>query len=454
LIELRFPTTAMAMAAFAVAGSVGASASEQAWSWPITVGRGADLSPPVLAASPRHGATIAWRKGFPGALVARRISPGGALGPPRVVAQRTNRAGPWIALSRSGATIVVWYDDKGFLLARRISLSGTLGRVVQIAPVAAVGEDGFQASVAVDRAGNATIAWPRLVVRATDPYGGLEYLSATVHARRLMANGRLSPVIDLPTGGRLASRPSVAVGSSGRATVTWQLFQAPLSIHAATIGPSGAVGPARELTRSAPPLPGYPYELAANARGDIAVVWISAQVMARRIGAGGTLGPVHTVGPVETGEYTLPLDVGIDRAGNATVVWQNAPLESPGNLIRSRRIETMDRRGPLWKLYDAPFGAMEPRVAVDAGGTAVAAWVRVTMLGDDYVYSLKVRTISRRGKAGRTRTIAPRSLGFISAPELVMDERGVVTAAWSDTLDRRDPRIVIRTARLRFASRP
>lgn len=452
LIELRFPTGAMAMAALVVSGLAGPSASVKAWSRPMTVGRGADLSPPVLAASPSRGATVAWRRDFPGALVARRISPAGSLGAPRLLASRTSRAGPWLALSRAGTTIAVWYDDKGFLLARRMARSGSIGRVVQVSPVPAVGDYGLQASVAVDGAGNATIAWPRLVVRETDPYGGVEYLSATVHARRLMANGRLSPVIDLPSGGRLASSPRVAVARSGRASVTWQVFrQDPVSLYAATIGRNGSVGPARELTQSAPPLPGYPYELASNARGDVAVVWISAQVMARRIAAGGKLGPVDTIGPVKTGEYTLPLDVGIDRTGNATVVWQNAPLESPANLIRSRRIDTLDRSGALRKLYDAPLGAMEPRVAVDAGGTAVAAWVRVTMTGDDPAYSLKARAISRRGQIERTRTIAPRSLGFISAPELVMDEHGIVTVAWWDLLDRRDPRIVIRVARMHFA---
>jgi hypothetical protein len=58
------------------------------------------------------------------------------------------------------------------------------------------------------------------------------------------------------------------------------------------------------------------------------------------------------------------------------------------------------------------------------------------------------RRVTRKGTLGKTRTIAFSRAAKLSAPRVVGDARGVVTAAWLDVLDRRYPQALIRVARI------
>jgi hypothetical protein len=419
------------------------SASQAAWSPPRTVAHGFSdaLGAPVLATSARHGATVAW---LDGDLFARRISRDGVRGPRRRLARRIDKA-PSIAVTRSGGTVAVWSEDDA-LWARRLSPGGKLRRVQRITDPGGAGNYPPEinvavdaANVAVDAAGNATIVWARVVVRSLgDPHNPFETISATAHARRLTAKGKLGPVIDLPGGG-LNSRPVVAVAPSGQATVAWWHYDASSgsSIRVAEIGGSGIVGTGRDIAPA-----GGRADFTLDERGNVTVAWASSDLMAQRLGAGGALGAIHVLGPIDLGESEDSPRIALDRAGNATVVWLTAPGWS-ANSILSRRIGADDTLGPLWNL--AARGGEEPDVAVDPGGNATATWVGMTPGGNSAILS---RRVTRKGTLGKPRTIAFSRAAKLSAPRVVGDARGVVTAAWLDVLDRRYPQALIRVARI------
>jgi hypothetical protein len=240
--------------------------------------------------------------------------------------------------------------------------------------------------------------------------------------------------------------PVVAVGPPGQTTVAWENSDASTgsSIRAAEIGGSGIVGTVRAIA----PAGGRAF-LTPDEYGNVTVAWLSYDLLAQRLGllaqrlgAGGAPGTIHVLGPIDIGESENFPRIAVDRAGNATVVWLTAP-EGSANTVLSRRLAVDDTVSPLWSL--APRGGAEPDVAVDPAGNATAIWVGMTPSGYGAILS---RRVTRRGRLGKTRTVTFRRSAKLSAPGVIADARGVVTAAWLDVLDRRFPQALIRVARL------
>ena len=182
-------------------------------------------------------------------------------------------------------------------------------------------------------------------------------------------------------------------------------------------------------------------ELGVDAHGNATIVWISSAVVARRILAGGALGPLLVLGPISPGFYDEPsLGVAVDRAGSATVAWQ---AESWLSTILSRRITVNDTLGPPWTLS---VKSDESDIAVDPAGNATVVWVR-SQSAVGYDYAIRARRVSRHGRLGTGRTVGSARSAALSGPKVIADARGVVTVAWRDALDRRYPQALIEVAR-------
>jgi hypothetical protein len=442
----RFSTAATATIAL-VAATLGPAAtdSEAKWTRPLTVARCDCLGFPVLTTSARWGSVVAWQD-TDGRLTARRIRRGGTLGRKHTLAKRAMELDDewaWIATGRSGASVAVWQawegDHAGGIRARRLTRRGKLGRIHRIAPTGPAG-GGLDGGVAVDAAGNATIAWGAAVSYGAGSPDQRPAPPTTVRVRRLTAKGERAPTINLRLGEGDNDHPRVAVAPSGRATVTWRFCCGVSSIATTTIGRNGKAAVARDLSGSGG---GSEPELAMDARGNAIVVWSGSFVMARRIYAGGALGPVHVLGPGDS--YDSDPRVAFDRAGNASVVWWDS------NSIQFRRIGADDTLGPLANLSgpgsNTP-GLREvesPAVAVDSGGNATAAWLRGAPTPTDTSGRIQARNVAPGGELGAITTLF--SGARLSAPKIVADARGVVTVAWSESRPRYDG-ATIRVARL------
>jgi hypothetical protein len=434
-----------ATATIALLATLGlANVSEAAWTPPFKVARCECSGYPVLTTSEWGGSIVAWQE-WDHALIARRIDRNGTLGWKRTLAERARLLsadaldGGWIATGPSGATAMVWEDHPdfvatGYIRARRLTRRGKLGRIPRI------GRDvsgGIDPAVAVDDAGDATITWIPIIAPSSQDQGPFRNI---VQARRLTARGGLGATLDLsrdfssPLGWN--SSPRVAVAPSGRATVAWSSPGG--AIAATTIRRNGKVAAVRDVIDEA----GRP-ELAVDAQGNAIVVWIGSAVMARRIYAGGMLGPIHVLGAGSQSD-TRPR-VAVDRAGNASVVWEDS------GTIRFRRIGKSETLGPVMNLSAPalePLRSGSPAVAVDSAGSAIAAWVGPS--SGSTSYAIQARRVTPDGELGAIRELSDTSR-LLSRPKVVADSRGVVTVAWSESRDQM--RTFIRAARLVQATR-
>ena len=120
-------------------------------------------------------------------------------------------------------------------------------------------------------------------------------------------------------------------------------------------------------------------EGAADARGDVVVIWTervasTSRLLARRVHPDGTLGPVLTI----SDGTMLPVqrDVVVTPAGRALVVWNESTTGAAPRFLRARWIEADDALGSQILLRNAGVGASaeDPVATVTTDGDAVAAW--------------------------------------------------------------------------------
>jgi hypothetical protein len=402
---------------------------------------------PLITTFARGGSIVAWQEddGRLSALRARRVHRDGTLGRRLTLAKRAvpfSDEWEWIATGRAGATVAVWEDPEdvegGGIRARRLSRRGKLGPVHRIA-ASTLG--GLDAAVAVDADGNATIAWSRVFHPSSQDTEPLP--PTTVHVRRLTAKGELGRTVTLRLGDGFNDHPRVAVAASGRTTVAWGFCCATSSIGATTIGSNGKIAPVRDISSGAG---GSEPELAMDARGNAVVVWAGRDLMARRIYAGGALGPLQVLGSGQWADSDPR--VAFDRAGNASVLWRHT------DTIQFRRISADGTLGPVTNLSGPPGPhvpgvgqVFSPALAVDPAGNATVAWSKATRHPDPSgATALQVRSVAPTGELGAIRTLASSPVG-LSRPKIVADKRGVVTVAWSE-FSRHHDKATIRVARL------
>jgi hypothetical protein len=421
-----------------------------------TVARCECPSNPLLATSGRQGSIVAWQEGYNESLVARRIRRDGKLGRKRKLAGRTKTSsdeGAWLAAGPSGAAVAVWEDNGGGIRARRMTRSGKVGRIHQIAvagSLVAEGGSDLDVDVAVDARGDATIVWsPVKDASSQDP----EPFRANVYARRLTARGRVGRRLTLPVdpGVYSGGSPRVAYMPSGKTVVAWG------GVFAATVGVGGNV----VLGGGSDP------QLAIDARGNATVVWRYGASMggmeqfglrARRLYAGGGLGPLHAIS--DTRIYLGDVHrLAVDGAGNVTVAWRDFAED----IVRLRRIGADDTLGPVVDLsapgvgaeaYQARLENAAPALAIDSARNVTTAWMRLLPPAGNPAYTIEARGMAGNGALGSIQTLAYPTT-YASDPKVVSDAPGVALVAWSDGHQRyggdtiRVARLVSKEARAR-----
>ena len=430
--------TRLSIGCVAVVGGLAfASAAQAGWSHPETVAR-ALAQRPALAASPKHGATVAWVQNPP-AMTARRLGPGGELGPVKVFSDPVSDldATPQVAVAASGATVMVWSvwerdnstgESTSTLFARRMSARGKLGPILEIAHQPDADSDsGVGEQVAMDAAGNATIVWNRIVTADSGLPHGTYPVSASVQIRRLDADGSLGPEVGIPTQGGLDSSPALALEPSGRGAIAWVRHAANRYwVRALLLDRDGGLGAFREVSPPGVYWSGQAATVAIDATGKATIAWVEPgaedeqRVAARQLSARG-LGPLHLLSPVTTPFGPL---VAVDPAGTATIAWrQVGGIEDGfGNRVRVRQVRRGGAVGRLQTLNSLGGEVSEPVLAADGLGSASVLWVQNG--------SVKARRIARGGRLGQPRTLTARGVQA-GWPAVAADARGVVTAVWS-----------------------
>jgi hypothetical protein len=384
------------------------------------------------------------------ALALALAAPAGAewAAPLELSAVSGNARLPQVAIAPSGVATVVWEAEDGpahLVQARRIDAGGAAGPVIDVSEP---GERAFNARVAVDAAGDATVVWERPA--------GPDWIART---RRIDPAGALGAARDVSPAGAVARLPRVAVDASGVATVLWRVEGADDVLQARRVDPAGALGPvldvsapgdvlghevvassgaalaawsrldgggyvaeARIVGAASPPFPlsdpGVDAQVGGVASapgGDATVVWETGAhaIQARRAGAAGPAGAVHDLG---TGDAP---QVAVDASGAAAVVWLGA-AES----VALRRLAPTP--GDAQTLSAAGETAEGAAVAVDGTGNAVVAWRSFADAGD---------LVRARGASVGGALAAPADVSALSEevepPRLAVDAAGDAVAAWA-----------------------
>ena len=324
-----------------------------------------------VAMDGRGSAIIAWGRHWPlygpqreSAIDVRRLSPRGVLGSIETIASGFEWDPPFpsVAASANGHFVVSWVreDDAGARLQARMRSAGVFGPLQEIAPLPSA-DFGYGRAVAGD--GHAIFGW------SSPP----EDTGTRIQFRLIPFAGDASRVRSL-SGGRREHGPIVRIDPAGNAVFAW-------------------VRSARDSSR---------------------------YVQTRVRSSDGTLGPVQVVSLRSTDSRVYGHNLAVAADGTAVYTWLLAGSDTAAPQVQARIRSATGDLGPIANVGVAASASWPPRVAVDAVGNAVFAWIR----RDGQIQS---RTLSASGVLGAAETISPPS---VSSPWLVGDTAGNVLFAW------------------------
>ncbi|HSN92444.1 MAG TPA: hypothetical protein VLS93_14525, partial [Anaeromyxobacteraceae bacterium] len=340
---------------------------------PVAVSPGSQLAPAV-AASP-SGALVAYedaRQDSAGDVYATRLSTaGGVLDPEGILVGRSgNRESAPVAAFDGSTWLVAWEDSRAAssresgVYGLRLAADGTPldaaafpisdGPATEARPAVAACGDGF------------LVAW------SDYRNGG----GADVFAARVSASGSVRDPsgIAVATGDGAQGTPAVACGDGG-ALVVWQAlstYSVPAAVRAARVDADGTVLDPGGLTLPGPSA-GAPPSVAAGGGGFVVawhapLPWGGAEVLAARIAADGSLGPVEPLcaGPGLRSEPHLAFD----GAGFQVAFAEQHPSPHVRTARLSASGSALDGCGAS---LPGSEGGTGPRIAYD-GARHLALW--------------------------------------------------------------------------------
>ena len=221
-----------------------------------------------------------------------------------------------VAVDADGDAVFAWlaFDGTNFSIqARALSKAGLLANIQTISPA---GEDGSAPQLAIDAAGDAVLTW---VVQ--------DQLVDRVQARARTAAGLLSPVQTLSDAGRDADLPQVAVDRDGDAVIAWLRSDGTNErTQALTRSSTGTLGP--DLTLSLQGQRAAQPQVDVGPAGGGVVAWQQTfgsytVIQARRLTTSGALSATQILSE-DDGESSATFAQAGFAGGNAAVVWRRS----------------------------------------------------------------------------------------------------------------------------------
>lgn len=334
----------------------------------------------------------------------------------------SNASSPQILAGPAGTALHYWTrrgtePGTSVVEMRRRSADGSLSGVQTISAA------GVELVVAAaDPRGNAVFAWTRYVA------GKL-----VVEVRRRAISGALSPVQRMssssPTYG--VSQPRVAVDAAGNAVVAWRLNSSPAIIQMRRRAVDGTLTPIQNVTTSS--ASANEPAIGVDAGGNAVVAFRRALaagnvVQVRRRGAAGGLSEIQDLSAPTPG-YPIP-EVAVSANDGAVVAWDQ-PTPS-GLVLQARRRPTGGAWGSTRDISTDPGDVLFFRVATDADGDAVFAWIH----GDQNEQVVQIRRRSAAGTLSPVETLSPAG-GIVSdfALDLGVEPGGGSVATWMADVD-------------------
>jgi hypothetical protein len=343
-----------------------------AWSPPVKISPAGETgTQPDVAVAPDGTAVAAWsayRGGIPAVEVAFR-APGGGFGAPVAVSSGQRSLGVQVGIDSSDRAVVLFTLIDGSNRRHAYAVTGTragLGSPTVLSPST---QDAALADLGVGSGGRAVVAWQ---VTSSDPNAG--GAGVAIDAVRFTPGGGWSPAQVVGTGTALWNA-SVGVDTAGDAVVAWTsgTSTAQTQVRLATAAPSGAWSASRTVSGATGTF--RTPDVALDGAGDAVVAWQtevaswSSRIDAvTRVGASGAFSAAITISAGDANPV-LPRAAAAPDGSIEVVSWLDAAAQAarvtttaPGQAFAAP--VTLDR---------AQAGAAVG-VAAGSGGRAVAAW--------------------------------------------------------------------------------
>lgn len=193
-----------------------------------------------------------------------------------------------------------------------------------------------------------------------------------------------SPIVE---GTGRAADYRVATGPNGHGVAVWQYYESAGSgtyeIQAATISPTGSVGPVRTLSPAGSGTLRHAPNVAVGPDGTATVIWVNRVmtgpdpnvdfdgiVQAVRISPAGAPGPVQAVSPA--GQQANGPGIGVGPDGRSTIVWYRS--EGSHAEAQSVQLSAAGDVGPVRVMNPAGTRAWWPSISTAANGTSTVVW--------------------------------------------------------------------------------
>jgi hypothetical protein len=330
-----------------------------------------------------------------------------------------------LAVDRNGNVTAVWSHDDGTgiwsIWSNRYPADGPWGTPVLVENNDA-GSAG-EATLAVDRNGNVTAVWSQ------DDGTGIW----SIWSNRYPAGGPWgTPVLVETDDVRSASSPALAVDPAGNATVAWirggVIGSSPPTVWSRRYPADGPSGTALRISPVS--LQGLDIaKIVVDPNGNVTVVWAGwgESIGSNRYPAGGDWETAALVAPGST----WWLDVAVDAAGNLTTVWARIDHGLYTSPYASRYTDggPWDTEVKIDSIDDDDT-IFEPRVIADRGGNVTVVWTKLE--APDNELSIWSNRYPSSGPWGTAVRIDTADAGTdASGPDLAVDPSGNVTSVWS-----------------------
>jgi hypothetical protein len=338
----------------------------------------------------------------------------------------SDERGARLAVAADGTITAVWehYDGEHFVIQeRRVGVDGTpLGPVNQLS---ASGGDAFDARVAVDAKGTATVVWKR--------FNGSTYV---IQERRVSASGAPEAAVhDLSLSGQFAGQPQVTARPDGGAVVVWERHNTSRDvtrIQSTVVRPDGSVAACCfDLTDGTANRNGFEPQVAVAPDSTAIVVWDRNNgseeiVQARKLAVSGT--PAATTYDLSTsGENAIEPDVAVNPDGKATVTWTR--FDETNWVVQARRLASSGEPEAGSLDISEPGGsALQPQVVALPDDSASIVYKQL----DGSTFTVKERRLGADGVAGSTRLLSAPGIDA-HEPQVALGADGNETVVWALT---------------------
>jgi uncharacterized protein YheU (UPF0270 family) len=316
---------------------------------------------------------------------------------------------PQVVADGNGNAVAVWAQADGSSITH-ISANRYVAGSGWLTPIRIDSDntnDAVSPQLAMDGSGNAMVVWAQ---------------AGSIWAKRYTAGVGWGAAMSISSGGTSVAAPQITVDTNGDAVAVWQQLDGTQNIWANHYLAGWGWGTATTISDGVgnATVP----QVVADTSGNAVAVWAQFDgtrdnIMANRYLAGSGWGTAALIETDNSGTAANPqISVGAD--GNGMAVWQQSD-GTRTNIWANHYSAGSGWDGAMLIEHDDTAGAIDPQVATDTSGNAVAVWTQ-----SNSIWSARYTA----GVGWNTATSIISGGTSVAAPQVAVDASGDAVAVW------------------------